>query len=119
VRRRVAATAHNKAGILDQSPGTEGRARPGSQQSETRENKHMKNKKELFQIFFQPFAEKLHGNPVYLYVTQSTAQNAEVGGFLLINIRNVLLQSLKTLFEMCSPEESEIKSHFLGFFGHC
>ena len=41
---------------------------------------------------------------LYLYVTQSTAEDAEVGGLLLIHIRNVFLQCLKTLFEVCSPK---------------
>lgn len=53
---------------------------------------------------------------LYLYVTQSAAENAEVGGFLLINIWNVLLQRLKTLFEVRSPEgprvRNEKESHF-------
>lgn len=41
---------------------------------------------------------------VYLYVTQRATENAEVGGFLLVNIWNVLLQRLETLFEVRSPE---------------
>lgn len=41
---------------------------------------------------------------IYLYVTQSAAKNAEVRGFLLINIWYVFLQRLKTLFEVRSPK---------------
>lgn len=38
-----------------------------------------------------------HRRQSYLNVSQSTSQNAQIGGLLFIHIRDVLLQSLKTL----------------------
>lgn len=51
-----------------------------------------------------------HVLKLYLYVTQSTAENAEVGGFLLVNIWNVLLQGLETIFEVRSPEGPRVRN---------
>lgn len=44
----------------------------------------------------------------YLYVTQSAAEDAEVGGFLLVDVWNVFLQRLETLFEVRSPKGSRV-----------
>lgn len=51
---------------------------------------------------------------VYLDVSQGTPKDAEVWGFLVVNVGDVALKGLKALFQMRTPAETEPqgRSHF-------
>lgn len=40
----------------------------------------------------------------HLDVSQSTSQHAQIGGLLLVDVRDVLFQRLKALLQVCSPD---------------
>lgn len=60
----------------------------------------------------------LHSYPIpsliYLDVAERTPQDTQIGSFLFIHIRNVLLEGLKAFFQMCSSV-TERKSLIIPF----